>query len=366
MKRTAHTRWSFPAFAALLLPACGDDGTDPRALDYRPWETVSQMEDVVGPLLDGENTLLGINAAGTALIQFSAEPAAAMLRVGPSLDVRSGAAALRPHRADWSTRITIPAEIAHRTLVWDVDGQAYVVDETRTDAPEGGVRVVYYAMNSFTNRPAEPLVPLGHIDLIDEDIEGEERLRIRIVDASGPAPVDLVDYVVGFTGSGEASAGNFVFTAVGALSDGTQTVDFDLAQTFTWSEAEDTETLGLDYQYATGARSVRVRMDASSAFEEADRAEISLLVDVADGVDDVAVAVAIAPNGRLDGEIRLNGTAVIEVAGSDGSPTFTYAGGGALSAEQVESLRELWALVTGVLDLTNALMAPRTLLLLPG
>lgn len=360
MRNPARGPWLLPLVAALLTAACGDNGTDP-AVDYRPWETVSRMNGVVDPVLSSENALLGVSAAGEALAQFSTEPTAA-LRPGGALAIRSGADALRPTRSVWSTRLTLPAGIVGETLVWDVDRQEYVVDETAADAPEDGVRVVYYVMNPSTGRPAEPLLALGYIDLADEDIAGEERLGIQVVETPESGPVVLLDYTVGFSGEPEESSGNMAFTGVGAHTG----VDFDLLQVFTWSEAEDNEALVLDYQYAAGEASVRLRMDASSAFEAADWAEVLLRVDVIEGGVDVAVEVGIAPAGALDGEIRVGDVRVVVVHGVDGSPAFSSADGSALSSTEVEALRELWLLISNTLSVSNALMEPGALLLLPG
>lgn len=361
MRNPARGPWLLPLAAALLTSACGDDGTEPVDVDYRPWETVSRMNDVVDPVVSSENALLGVSAAREALTQFSAEPTAA-LRPGGALGIRSRADALRSTRSGWSTRLTLPAGIVGETLVWDVDGQEYVVDETATDAPAGGVRVVYYVMNPFTGRPAEPLLALGYIDLTDEDIAGEERLGIRVVDTPESGPVVLLDYTVGFSGEPEQSSGNMTFTGVGAHTG----VDLDLLQAFTWSEAEDSDVLVLDYQYAAGEGSVRLRMDASSAFDAAAWAEVLLRVDVSEGGVDVAVEVGIAPTGALDGEIRVGDVRVVDVHGVDGSPAFSGADGSALGPDDVEALRELWLLISNTLGVSNALMEPGALLLLPG
>lgn len=361
MRHTAATWRLLPLAAALLAAACGDDGTDPPTPDYRPWETVSLMDGVVDPVLGSENALLGIGAAGDALTQFSTEPTAAS-RVGASFGVRSGAGAPGSTRALWSASLTMPAEIVGETLVWDIDTQEYVVDETAADAPADGVRIIYYAMDPFTGRPAEPLVALGSVDLVDEDVVGEERLGIRVVEARESGPAVLLDYTVGLSGEIQESEGNATFTGAGVHTE----TEFDLQQAFVWSEAEDSDVLALDYQYVTGEASVQLRMDARSGFEAPVWEEVDLRVDVSDGAEDVALEVGIGQSGALDGEIRLGGVVVVHIRGSDGDPTFTDSERRALSPDEVESLRELWFLISHTLSVSNALMGPGVLLLLPG
>ncbi|HUG41523.1 MAG TPA: hypothetical protein VMM12_13630 [Longimicrobiales bacterium] len=346
---------------ALVLAAC-DGGTDPQP-EYRPEETVARLDAVVGPLLDSENAFAALAAAGDALVAFSAEPAAALLLAGPAAEPRTGSGALRRTRHLWSTRMAFPAAIVDRTLVWSTAEGRYVVSETRTDAPEGGVRFVYYAMNPATGFPVEPLVELGHIDLTDEDVADQERLGIRVVD-SGAADVVLLDYYVGFSGYAQASEGDVTFTAAGALSDGTTTVQFDLLQSFRWNEALDSESLSLAYEYVADG-TVRFLMEATGAFE-APPEQVDLLVEVVGGGETVAFEAAITAGGALSGGIRVNGTTVIDIGGADGSPIFTRTDGRSLTQEDRAALQELWSLVVDLLVLTEGLFSPAALLLLNG
>lgn len=359
----ARARRCLPLFLLpLVLPGC-DSGTDP-ALEYRPQETAAQLESVVGPLLESDNVFAALVATGDALAEFSAAPAAMLLQVRPGADLRTGTLAIRPSRDLWSGRVTFPAAIVGRTLVWSTVDDRYVVDETRSDAPAGGVRIVYYEMDRGTSRPVQPLVALGHIDLSDEDIAGEERLGVRVVDTSGAADFVPLDYYVGFSGFAEPSEGDATFTAVGILSDGTTTVDFDLLQAFLWSESGDSESVSVAYEYVADA-TVRLAMEAASAFG-APWEQVDLLVEIDGGGDIVAMDVAITAGGGVSGEIRVNGTPAIAIGGADGAPTFTRTDGRALTQEDRTALQQLWSLVVDLLALTEGLFSPARLLLLPG
>lgn len=361
MRQTTRGRTLLALALALLAAGCGDDdGTDPRALDYRPWETVSLMSELVDPVLEAENAMTGIGAAGEALIQFSTEPTGA-LRTGSAAGIRGAAEALRRTRSGWA-QVTLPSDIMGRTLVWDPEAGEYVVDEARTDGPEDGVRVLFYALSPFTGRPAEPLVEVGYIDLTDEDVAGEERLGIIVVETAGDAPATLLDYVVSFSGYVEETDGDATFTGVGSLAG----IVFDLLQDFTWSEAEGTDQVLLEYGFRTDEAEVRFRMDATANYETPAWRAVDLRVDLTDGAEEVAVDVRIDLAGELEGEIRLDGAVVVVVGGVDGSPSFTYPDGGRLQPEAIESLRELWTLISAVLATANGLMSPAGLLLLPG
>lgn len=352
--------------AALLLSACSGDTTGTE-LDYDAAETVAQLEEVVVPLLQARNAFFGLAAAGQALGEFSAaEPAQELLRFRPGLDPRAAAAFGRADRALWSAQVAFPTEIVGRTLAWDLAHNRYVVDESRTGAPQEGVRIVHYTM-SQTGLPLLPLQEIGFIDLVDQDVTGEERLGIRVVITTGAQHEALLDYVVGLIGSPASSEGSLLFTAVGTLAAEAGSVDFDLAQGFTWNEAENAETLTLDYRYeAAAGAAVGLRMDATKGFEAETWNAVELLVEITGGGDLVELDASIAADGSLSGEIRENGIGVVDIAGADGRATFTRAGGGTLTEQDRSTLTNLWSLVVGLLSLTEGLLSPAGILLLPG
>ena len=367
MTQPTSSRWLLLLPAAVVLSACSGDTTSTE-LDYDPAETVAQLQDVVGPLAQGENAFVGLYAAGQALAQYPAtEQMQDLLRFRPGLDPRARAAEAVRTDGALSTQVTFPQEIVGRTLVWDAGRNRYVVDETRTDAPPDGVRIVHYAMNQSTAMPFLPLVEVGYIDLVDEDVTGEERLGVLVVVTTGAQDVTLLDYVVAVTGFSETSEGSLLFTALGTLASERGTVEFELARGFTWSEAEDAEALTLDYRYAVpGGVTIALEMEAMKGFESGTWDDLTFLVEITDGVNLVEVDASIAGDGSLNGTIRVNGTGVVEIAGSDGNATFTHAGGASLTQRDRAALRDLWSLVVGLLGLTEGLFWPAGILLLPG
>ena len=368
MTQPPSSRWLL-LLPAVVLSACSGDTTSTE-LDYDPAATVAQLEAVVGPLVQGENAFYGLYAAGQALGQFSdTEPPQDLLGFRPALEPRARAVeARRTEEALWSAQVAFPPEIVGQTLVWDAPRNRYVVDETRTDAPQDGVRIVHYTMSQSSATPLLPLQEIGYIDLMDEDVTGEERLAILVVITTGAQDVTLLDYVVAVTGPSETSMGDLLFTAVGTLASASGTVAFELAQGFTWSEAEDSETLTLDYRYEVpGGGAIALGMEGTKGFE-AERWDggLNLLVEITDAEDLVEVDASIAGDGSLNGTIRLNGTGVVAIAGSDGSVTFSHAGGESLAQQDRAALRNLWSLMIGLLGLTEGLFWPAGILLLPG
>jgi hypothetical protein len=61
----------------------------------------------------------------------------------------------------------IPDPLYETAYEWDVNTDSYVESLTET-GPANGVRFFLYTINPITEQPAEPLVEVGYVDLIDE------------------------------------------------------------------------------------------------------------------------------------------------------------------------------------------------------
>lgn len=355
-----------PVLLSLVsLLACGDGGTAPP-VDFDAEGALSRVDDVVEPLEGSENLMVALESATAGLTEASAEPVAWALRIRPGLDPRAAAGHLRHARRAWETALTFPPELVGTTLVWDAANDRYVADESRTGAPAGGVRIIYYAMNPITRQPVEPVVELGFIDLVDEDDATREAVGVRVIDTTGTADVTLVDYSVALSGQGSAAEGEIVLTAAGALSTGPDGVEFDLTQTFTWDEAADLEELSLAYVYEAGGAGVTLEVQASSAFEALDWETMDVRLHVTGGAREVELTATLASDGALDGELRADGQLAVVIGGTELSPAFTRPDGAELTQQQRQALRELWLRVGILLTVTQGLFAPAGLLLLPG
>jgi hypothetical protein len=127
-------------------------------------------------------------------------------RLGPQMSV-SGAAAL------------FPPDVVGKTFEWNL-GTAQYEPTARTGAPTVGVRFILYAINELTGSPADPLVEVGYIDLIDESGSGNPKVHV-IVAGVGGAPV-YVDYMVTLASLGETSA---KITTAGYITNGAGSPD---------------------------------------------------------------------------------------------------------------------------------------------
>jgi hypothetical protein len=118
-------------------------------------------------------------------------------------------------RAGYSSGELAP-DVAGRTYVFDEESGAYVVSEL-AGAPPAGARFQLYAIDPATDAPAEPLAPLGYVDVIGDGTSG---VRVRVGEDSGiridyrvtasGSEAELRIEVSGFTTTGETRA-DFAF-----------------------------------------------------------------------------------------------------------------------------------------------------------
>src|SRR3972149_2379721 len=124
----------------------------------------------------------------------------------------------------------IPQEALGKTFTYnEVDG-IYVLSD-RTGAPTNGVRFILYAVNPFAHTVVTPLTEVGYVDLLDESSTSTIQLHLlAYITASGTTP--LIDYTASATIQGLPTPTGATVTATGDVSDGTNTVEFDLSQAF--------------------------------------------------------------------------------------------------------------------------------------
>lgn len=352
------------AAIAMLAAGCGEMIVDPLP-PYDPATTVAHLDEAIGPVLESENLLAALAAASQALVDHSAAGAAALLDLRPRTDMTAAGGLLRRHRAALAAQVEIPAALVGQTLVWDVADDRYVVDPDGAPGPAEGVRVLYYTMDVETERPLEPLEPLGYLDITDQDVTGEERLGVVAVEVSGGQAVEILDCVVTLTGNFGASEGDLLMTATGILFARQTEVAFVLSQSFSWSEAANEETLAIRYEYDAGA-AVDFHMAAVSTFEAPEWAELAVDMRVADAGEEVRLEALIQVNDAVSGRISIGGRTVIVIGGQDGAPTFGRADGTLLTGAELEALDEIWGYSVAILVWSEGFFEPSRVLLLAG
>lgn len=233
-------------------------------------------------------------------------------------------------------------------------GEGHYIPSDRTGAPENGIRVIYYAMDPITERPAEPLVELGYIDLTDESMPSSERLGILVVSTSGDADVTLADYYLDLSWTETQTSFSVTGEAVGFLSDGTNQLDFDLSQTLSGSEV-DGLSMSMDHTLSLPNQDVSVNVIASAgvSFETEELSDLDITFTIQHGDNEVVLdaTVAFTDLGEtIDGSITFNGEVVANISGSTEHPTFTRPDGTELSTQEVEALRRIFEAVGDLFD----------------
>jgi len=239
--------------------------------------------------------------------------------------------------------VLIPEQYRGRTYIY-VPGEGYAYDETRTDAPATGVRFAIYAVDPITGDPVEPLNEIGHADLIDESTDVVASVRLRVESQS----VEYMNYAV--TASGPPTSPTVVID--GFATDGTQRADFRLEHALEATFAG--VDVDVDYEISVDDFSIRAQLhwatDGESSTLDIDMEFHARgnMVEVDGQVTDEAGSLTVSGNGTTFATINLTPTS-IEVVNGDGEP---------LTADERETLEEIWEVVEDVFDAFEDLFDP--------
>lgn len=197
-----HRGYHLLALAALLMGGAGcsrKQTTAPLASDPLAPATQAGIASISAALqspawskLDGLSFAPAPAASATAMRAMlrAAQPGIAQAQqVSGALvrDIVNGVSS----RLATPNAVVIPPDVRGTTWVFDPAQHKYVVDPSRTGAPDNGVRYILYAMNPLSH---EPVVTseIGYADLTDEGdaTPNTASLRLRAVSDS----VVFVDY----------------------------------------------------------------------------------------------------------------------------------------------------------------------------
>ena len=367
--------------AVVFAVACGD-GAGPRLAQLTdPASTAAKVNAVDSvfsvPTIDAFTSIGDLIDPATGLA-----PAGSLLRAtqpeapGPRLSGYAGAAQRYREFSNLNlspsnTLGLIPDELKGKTFEWDIAAHHYVVTD-RPGAPADGVRFILYAINPITRRPAEPLVEVGYVDLIDLSVDATRSLRIVVAGVGGD-PV-YVDYTVAGTVATDlftASAIGFIWN--GESGDASKRLEFDLSAELTRASFTFDASLSLDHPAVTITETTTATKSATGVvleidftFEDATQ-KVRLVGSVtvinddrqADGHrddgpgrhDDDGIVTADLTVYVNDGVFAtIKGTSPdIEILGADGQP---------LSAEELHALRELFRLPARVFSFFQDLLHP--------
>lgn len=344
-----------------ILAACSGSKTpfDPVALSQNADAVIGTMDSsqamqsmsVLGPKMTTGAPAMGaaslLSAAATSLPvtgqgfpAWAAAQLSAFQQALPSLSVAAPNA------------VIIPTLVLGKTFTYSTTTNSYQLS-TRTGAPTNGVRFVLYAINPLTQSVALPLNEIGYADLMDES-SSTSALQLHLKAYVGASSTPLIDYTAGATLTGtppNVTAASV--TVSGFVSNGTRQVDFNLSQTFS-----STTGIGVDYNLSLASADVSVEFKAT--YTLAGQASVTLTIKNA---GNTTVATASGTQAAITGNITHNGTVVVNIAGSPGSPTFTSASGEALTDAQIAALRHLFAFTDALLNRVDEMLAPAHALL---
>lgn len=314
-----------------LVSACGDDPIGPQSL-ADPVATTAQLaafDDVFDAEALNSFTALSLTGDISPVPAPQLKALRAAVRVSNPLDQSSmlrpygrrieDAQMLRQLVPTLANAAFIPPEALGKTFEWNLTSSVYE-PTARTGAPTNGIRFILYAIDPFTGLPADPLVEVGYVDLMDESTSSITKLHV-IVAGVGGTPV-YVDYTVTITStltSGRIAAAGYVTN--GASSPDTLGFSGVVTVSATQTSATITQDVSLDVNSQdTHIRSIeRITLTDTS---------ITLRVDFRFEHGDEVVTVA----ARLDldpVEQTGSGTVTVRVNGglfatctAEGSPTF--------------------------------------------
>lgn len=341
--RPHHSFRSFAALAlvAILATACGDDGpTYPTVFEPAALQAdLTNAEAALSSPATGSFSVVGYDIdfalggmGGGAVL---AMPALLLeeTSVAPSARVVERARALA--RGELRTADAIPPAALGRTFEWNVETDAYVLGD-RTGAPANGVRFVLYAIDPITDRPAEPLVEVGYVDLTRTATANSATARVQVYGGAG-TPVKVLDYSASVAGTVSVPTIN----VAGFAKNATDSLAFSLVTRVSLVA----QSVTLDWRTALPSRGLVSRIQQTISGDEETFGQFT--------VD----AYLQSPNGRvdLDGTIdeldggtltvRVNGRSFARMtlaAGEDSDPVITNPQGQPLTAEEEQILQRIF------------------------
>jgi hypothetical protein len=158
------------------------------------------------------------------------------------------AVAMRGEDARPAELALLPQRVRGATLSWEAARARYVTGQ-EPGAPSDGARFVLYAIDPATGRPAQPLSPVGHVDVTDAATSAGSAVRLRVVSGA----TTWLDYVV----SAERSAEQAAVRLRGYVTDGADRVSFDVRTAH--DLADSSETGRLDYRIGVPSRDLALQ-----------------------------------------------------------------------------------------------------------
>ena len=156
--------------------------------------------------------------------------------------------------------------------------------------------------------------------------------------------ITALDYIA----SAQLGGGGATFSAAGSISDGSQTVEFNL--TFTTSAAG----ISIDYSIAVAGSDRSIRFVATG---DAEAVSFAFTLTITNGAETIVLVATVAA-GQIEGSITFNGQTVVTFSGDENDPIFTTPDGRVLTQQEIEALGALGDLIGDVFDSFEELLRP--------
>lgn len=243
--------------------------------------------------------------------------------------------------------VDFPPAVRGSTFAFVLDQQAWEVDAARTGAPNDGVRVLWYDLDS-QGRIEVPLDELGTIDLTPRTGGAADSLAMTIVEALESGDLTVLDMVQARETTGTDIV-NESFTATGTYADDSSSVDFVIIS----EEAENagsgdsSYSLEITLEGADASYVLRVQGSVNGAtggFEDELRATA-----VHDGSTTVLNVVFRGTNDvqeEASGTFEQDGVLIANVDIEGSTFDFSTPDGGSFSPEQGSQLNRLFRALT--------------------
>jgi hypothetical protein len=357
---------------ALIATGCGDGGTSPSLAD--PAATVAAFEQFdtafANPAFESFRSVSAfLNFAGAG----SSSQVAALLRAtAPDLaELGGGTFHPGPRRVDAVKALApalsrtepagpiIPDAAYGTTWEWDVANDTYV-QTLREGAPSTGVRVILYTIDPLTGLPAEPLVEVGTLDLIDESIPNTLQLHV-IVQGLGGTPT-YVDYTA--SASASQTTGSFSVTSGGYVSNGgngSALRRLDFGVTLSGTQTATGFTIGVDIFYDLNDPSIVIDLEYTLSFNQnANTLTEDIFFSFQRPGETVLIRGTVVTGQSsytVDLEVLVNGGRFATITGNQAAIQVLDAAGNPLSDAEAAALQRLFEGVVEVLDSAIDLLA---------
>jgi hypothetical protein len=327
-----------------LMTGCGKDSNAPHA-PFDPAGTTADL-DAIGASYESE-AMYGFQGALPAISATLGEtPAAMAVRAAPSRKLAAGKSGAQAY-VGTLTRLYGPTTVGMRPLA----PRAAILDEhlgktfvrnaqtleyevsSRTGAPSNGVRFIVYAANPISGQPVTPLQEVGYADVEVTTTTTGGSVRLELVSGN----VTYLDYTVGVTANQSQTAGTI--TIAGFVSNGEDRVNFDMDLHL------DDNTLAYDYTLSLPTRG-NFRLD----LEESRNLSTSTTTTSLElrGPHGTITLAGSYTDSAGNFEVEVNGDPFATIVVSAGSePVITGADGEPLTAQELETLRNIYLMFVG-------------------